>query len=156
MLRKLLKPPNLNPKKVEQLKYLLIFYYILTLCYEWSWTWYAIGEYSKDIQRYEEDEIWKREFFKSTRNFFVFCQILTSLVLSLGLLATYRNLKVLLCVSIAMLIIEWGFEFIGIYTSMDFNVFVYKVIGMVMRPGLFILASLHAWVMKSDAQTNIV
>lgn len=53
MLRKLLKPPNLNPKKVEQLKYLLIFYYILTLFYEWSWTWYAIGKSSSALVLYQ-------------------------------------------------------------------------------------------------------
>lgn len=70
------------------------------------------------------------------------------LIHSLGILATFRGHRSLLCVAIFMLIIEWGFEFIGIFASTDFNVFIYMLIGMIMRPGLFVLASFYAWCMK--------
>ena len=148
MIGKLFQPPAIDPKKIEKLKYLLMFYLVLALAYEWTWTWYSINEYESEIQKYDEDPIWKREFFKSTRNLFIFCAVLTTLVLSLAIFATYRNSRLFLCISIVLIIMEWGFEFIGIYTSGDFNVFIYKIIGMVMRPGMFILAILHAWVMK--------
>uniref|UniRef100_T1KKE6 Uncharacterized protein n=1 Tax=Tetranychus urticae TaxID=32264 RepID=T1KKE6_TETUR len=146
-----LKSPSVSSRRLKQLRYLLLFHLIITLIYEVIWTYFCTIGYREDIEKYDTDEIWKREFFKATRNFFIFTEILNFLVLCVGGVATYKNHRLLLICFILMFLMEWGFELIGIYASGDFNIFVYKVICQVTKPGLLLLSLIYCWVMQESA-----
>lgn len=146
-----IKSPNVSKRRLKQLRYLLMLHFVITLVYEVIWTYFSTIAYQADIRNYDTDEIYKREFFKATRNFFIFTEILNFLVLCVGGVAIYKNHRLLLIVFIVMFLMEWGFELIGIYASMDFNIFVYKVICQITKPGLLLFSFIYCWIMEESS-----
>ena len=135
-------PKVVNNKRYYVLKYVLLAYLVLVLIFEALWTFYIVNKFHEDLQTYEWDAIWIKEFYKSTKNFFIFTVILIVLAGLLGLAATYTENRTLLLVFIMLLIAEWGFELIGVYASKDRNVVIYKMVPATLRPGLIVISYL--------------
>jgi len=124
------------------MKYLLMAYLVLVLAFEILWTTFIVYRFHADLATYDWDATWIKEFYKSTKNFFLFTAIIVSLVLFLGLAAAGSENKSLLMVFLVLFMGEWGFELIGVYCSQDWNVMVYKLIPGAMRPGLILVGFL--------------
>ncbi|KAI1290897.1 hypothetical protein HDE_07762 [Halotydeus destructor] len=133
-------PKTVNKKTFLGLKYFLLAYLSLVLIFEILWTVYITEQFYQDLLKYDWEEIWIKEFYKSTKNFFIFTAILVVLSLLLGIAATYTNNRSLLLVFLVGMAAEWTFELVGIYASHDKNVVIYKLIPATLRPLLVILS----------------
>ena len=120
------------------------------------WTFFVVNyQLYNDLVSYHEDwdDVWIREFYKSTKNFFLFIMILLFLTIVIGLAAVGTENRSLLGVFIAILITEWIFEFIGVYESKDRNVLMYRMIPSTLRPGIFVIT--YIFMQKLKRQENI-
>lgn len=140
--------PKVSLKRLKQFRVFLLSHLAFSLIYELLANYLCVTLYQKDIQSYEKDDIWKREFFKATRNLFVFTTILTFLVICVGAIGVYKKNRILTAIFIVMIIMEWGFELIGVFTSQDWKIFIYKVICQLTRPSLFLSTAIFWWLME--------
>lgn len=79
-----LGPKVQSKKRFYALKYILLAYLTLVLVFEIAWTFFIVKQFKSDLQSYDWDEVWIKEFFKSTKNFFIFTVILTVLGVLMG------------------------------------------------------------------------
>ncbi|RWS05463.1 hypothetical protein B4U79_09716 [Dinothrombium tinctorium] len=135
-------------KCVHILKHILITSLFLALVFEILWTVYICKAFKDDIKTYEKDAIWIKEFYKSTRNFFVFTVILVSLTAFIGFAAAYAENKALMILFVVAYVMEWGFELIGVYASDDHNVVVYKLICQALKPFILLLSLIFICIIK--------
>ena len=121
------------------LKYFLLTYLIVTLVAEVAWTFYSINALRADLEKYEEAGEWEptfvREFFKSSKNFFLFDLIMVTVVLCVGLGAVMTQSSALLISFLVLFSIEWIFELIGVYHSQERQVVMYRMVPALLRPG---------------------
>lgn len=120
-------------------KYFLLTYLIFTLIAEVVWTFYSINALRADLEKYEEAGEWEptfvREFFKSSKNFFLFDLIMVTVVLCVGLGAVTTQSSPLLISFLVLFSIEWIFELIGVYHSQERQVVMYRMVPALLRPG---------------------
>jgi hypothetical protein len=124
------------------LKYFVFSYLVLILVSEIAWAAYSTAGLKKDLQAEvdagELDQTYMREFYKSTKNFFMFNLILIFLSICIGCAAVGTENKQLLLAFMIIFGIEWIFEVIGVYNSGDKNVVIYRMIPAILRPGLIV------------------
>lgn len=154
------KPSETSSKSFKRkflcLKYLLFIYLLLVLIFEMMWTYFVVNyQLYQDLVSYHEDwnEVWLKEFYKSTKNFFLFIMILLVLSMAIGLAAVATENRSLLGAFIAIILTEWIFEFIGVYESKDRNVLIYRMIPSTLRPGIFVIS--YIFIQKLKKQENI-
>jgi len=147
-------PKTVSKKKFYALKYLLLAYLLLVLAFEIIWTIVIVKQFHQDLHNYDWEEIWIKEFYKSTKNFFIFTVILIVLATLLGLAAAFSENRSLLLVFIFVLIAEWGFELIGVYASQDRNVVIYKLIPATLRPGLIVVSAMFYSKLRSGTNNS--
>ena len=124
------------------LKYMIFGYMLLILVCEVGWTAYSTQGLKKDLQAEvnsgQLDQTYMREFYKSTKNFFMFNLILVFLSICIGCAAVGTENKELLLGFLIIFSVEWVFEVIGVYNSGDKNVVIYRMIPALLRPGLIV------------------
>lgn len=124
------------------LKYFVFCYMVLILITEIGWSVYSTQGLKRDLQAYVDAGDWEqtyvREFYKSTKNFFMFNLILIFLSICIGCAAVGTENKKLILAFLVIFSIEWGFEIIGVYNSGDRNVVIYRMIPALLRPGLIV------------------
>lgn len=147
-----------SPSKIFLfLKYGLVLTIALNMIYETVLSYYICGFLKDDLAGYKhQDEVWIREFYKTSKNFFVFTVILMILVSALGIVSVYNNSRLLVPLYLFGFLLEWGFELIGIYCSNDWNVIFYKILCEVGRPLIFILGPAFAYLISDYYQGDIV
>lgn len=123
-------------------KYFVFCYMLLVLGMEIGWAAYSTQGLKKDLQMYVESGEWEqtyvREFFKSTKNFFMFNLILIFLSICIGLAAVGTENRHLILAFVLVFGMEWFFEIIGVYNSKEKNVVIYRMIPALLRPGLIV------------------
>ena len=123
-------------------KYFVFSYMLLVLLVEILWAAYSTQGLRKDLQAHVENGEWEqtylREFFKSTKNFFMFNLILIFLSICIGCTAVGTENRHLILAFIFVFSIEWFFEVIGVYNSKEKNVVIYRMIPALLRPGLIV------------------
>ena len=123
-------------------KYFVFSYMLLVLVTEIAWAAYSTQGLKKDLQMYVESGEWEqtyvREFFKSTKNFFMFNLILIFLSLCIGMAAVGTENRHLILAFLFIFSMEWFFEVIGVYNSKEKNVVIYRMIPALLRPGLIV------------------
>ena len=128
-----------SPSHLPCLKYFLLAYLLFTLVAEIAWTFYSISALRQDLEQYEEAGEWEptfvREFFKSSKNFFLFDLIMVIVVLGVGLGAVATRSPPLLISFLVLFSIEWIFELIGVYHSQERQVVMYRMVPALLRPG---------------------
>lgn len=133
-------------RAIVWLRKALMLLIVVGLAYETLFSFYICDQLRLQLASYrDQDEVWVREFYKTSKNFFVFTVILITLVFTLGMVAVYSRSKLLLGLFLFGFLLEWGFELIGIYCSADWNVIYYKILCQAGRPVLFLLATLYAY-----------
>jgi len=130
------------PTSFRVLKYFVFIYLLVILAAEISWAVYSCQSLKRDLQAEVDagqlDQTYMREFYKSTKNFFMFILILIFLAICIGCAAVGSENKALVVVFMIILAIEWIFEIMGIYNSGDRNVVIYRMIPALLRPGLVV------------------
>ena len=146
-----------SPSKIFLvLKYGLVLTIALNMIYETVLSYYICDFLKQDLAAYKhQDEVWIREFYKTSKNFFVFTVILMILVSALGIVSVYNNSRLLVPLYLFGFLLEWGFELIGIYCSNDRNVIFYKILCEVGRPLIFILGTAFAYIISDFYQGDI-
>lgn len=146
-----------SPSKIFLfLKYGLVLTIALNMIYETVLSYYICDFLKEDLAAYKhQDEVWIREFYKTSKNFFVFTVILMILVSALGIVSVYNNSRLLVPLYLFGFLLEWGFELIGIYCSNDKNVIFYKIMCELGRPLIFILGTAFAYIISDFYQGDI-
>lgn len=115
---------------------------LLVLVMEIAWSWYSTQGLKKDLQAYVDSGDWEqtyvREFYKSTKNFFMFNLILIFLSICIGMAAVGTENRHLILAFLFIFSMEWFFELIGVYNSREKNVVIYRMIPALLRPGLIV------------------
>lgn len=140
-------------RAIRWLRVALLITIPLSLAYEALFSLYTCEQLRIQLGSYrDQDEVWVREFYKTSKNFFVFTVILSTLVFALGMVGVYGRSRLLIGLFLFGFLLEWGFELIGIYCSADWNVIYYKILCEATRPLLFLLALLYAYLISDFAQ----
>lgn len=125
---------------------------VLILIIEVAWAAYSSQGLKRDLQEFVDagdlDQTYMREFYKSTKNFFMFNLILIFLSICIGCAAVGTENKQLLLAFLVIFGIEWVFEVIGVYNSGDRNVVIYRMIPALLRPGLIVSSVIFMRVMS--------
>ena len=150
--------PRLNTCQIYRLKQACMVILFLNIVYECLACYLVVSCLRKDLHEAvgdygQRDETWRREFFKSSRNFFVFSAVLSLIANCMGLLGAHKQIRVILAICVSFMALEWGFEMIGIYFSQDWRIALYKMACQALRPLVFLISAAYCLFMESDTSS---
>ena len=154
-----MRRPQLSSRQIYYLKIGCIVIMLLNTIYECLASYLVTDYFRQDIYSptgayTNRDEIWRREFFKSSRNFFIFTTILSLLPNLMGILGVFKRNRAILAFCIIFMVVEWIFEMVGLYASQDWRVTIYKMSCQALRPLVILICAANCLYMETDANSE--
>lgn len=140
IFKEIMTNPSKYKRNFQLLKWSLVAYLVLFMVIELLLMHYISKEYEKELFSRNLNQIWVREFWKTTKHFFIFSLLLMVLYIFLGLSSTITENVEIFFTFMLIATFEWILEVVGSISSHDYDLIKYKLISQIPKPVLILFS----------------